>query len=237
MTCRLSGDGWRYDAETDRTRSSWTERLRLLRELMNLLCDDLDELLELLELHGDDLQQLLKLDELLLLEELQLLELLRHDLQQLQNLLQWLLYRADSIPTDRLARERLCIGREAPGNRGCGIHRRRADSERRSCKLTHVTSSVSVFVTVLIREATVVPQLPYQSSKSSPQRFLAIDRQAVCNPRIVICMGSHQNHFEIRFIRARNGTARENPMSVSIKDQAVDKIQAVDKSRGRTSAA
>jgi hypothetical protein len=131
----------RYQPEAEWTRQSLAEWLLL--ELLDLLGRDLDQLLELLELRGDDLQQLLNLPELLQLEELHLLELLGHGLQPLQKVL-----RADRLTRERLKvrllRKRLNaesltgIRREAPR----GIRRWCSDSERRSCWLTHLTSSV-----------------------------------------------------------------------------------------------
>ena len=103
--CR-SGEGLRRQPEPERSRDARAER-RLL-ELLDLLCDDLDQLLNLLQLRRDDLQQLLQMHELLLLKELQLLELLRQDLQELQKLWRGL-SRADSISANRLTRERLKI--------------------------------------------------------------------------------------------------------------------------------
>jgi hypothetical protein len=78
---RRSGEGLRRQPETERGRDARTERGLL--ELLDLLCDDLDQLLNLLELRRNEVKQLLKMHELLLLKKLQLLELLRQDLQQL----------------------------------------------------------------------------------------------------------------------------------------------------------
>jgi hypothetical protein len=115
--------------------------------VLDLLWDALDQLLKLLQLCRDDLEQLLKLYELLLLEKLHLLQLLGHDLQQLQNLL-WQRRDTDSsVAAYPLIRVRLTVRtltriREPQWGDVC----RCSDSERGSCYLTHLTSSVMVLV-------------------------------------------------------------------------------------------
>jgi len=126
-------------SESERTREPGAKRLILLLELLDLMGNDLDELLELLELRRDDVKQLLKEHELLLLKELNLLKLLRHDLQQVRNLLE------RRLPAQSLSR----VGRERPWILSRGIDRRGSDSERGSCELTHLTSSVTVDLTAL----------------------------------------------------------------------------------------
>lgn len=138
----LPAERVRHRPESERTRKAGAKRLIGLLELLDLMGDNLDELLELLQLRRNEVDQLLEQRGLLLLKELNLLKLLRHDLQQLQDLLR-----------GRLRTKRLTyVRREAPGILRPRIDRRRADSIRGTCELTHVTSSVTVDSPFFIRQ-------------------------------------------------------------------------------------
>jgi hypothetical protein len=123
MTACLTGERLGSQPEPEGTGNSRTERLKLLLELLHLVGDDdLNQLLELLQLL-----------ELMLLKQLKLLQLLRDDLQQLCDLLQRR-RRANAVwPETVPAAERVLR---------YGVDARCADSKRRSCELTHLTSSV-----------------------------------------------------------------------------------------------